>query len=575
MSGNQVHYEVFVRRQVNSTWTLDMACEERDKALEAAKTALAENRVIAARVTKETLDEETREFRSVTIFNEGAPERKKGKERMEDRTPLCVSPQDLYTAHARDRIGRLLDNWLTRQKATPFELLHRPDLVEKLEASGVELQHAIQKIAVPEAQAKGVGVHEIIRSFQDLIERAIQRLIKDSRRGALPNIDKEGFAQACRRLAAEPERGYLLGAAVAASIAPARTWREKVGRLLDLADAAPAEPAPRAIAFEVIEQPLAEILGSRTGLSDLLGGEMDVGDQLAAMTRLAGADAVEMLIKMEPGLVRILPELDGPAARLANWLGGEHFAGVRLALAKRVLAELNGPRRLKPGDAAAEIEYLRALAMALTAASGPSLPLPDIQEAFIGRSRTLVASDFVEALVGRDRPAREEFEALIRLAENVTGPVNKCHAARWLMSAAKALKFEREFREGPFPEGASSPVQRMAVLAKLQAGLNRSGLPPEDQGPIQARLGEIGGMIEADSRIVASILRAPAPVVHKLTLLLRMAMGEAAPAGPAADRAKAEAMKLIRLPEFRTELAASPEAVAKVRDLMQSAGLAA
>lgn len=570
MSDNQVHYEVFVRRQVNSTWTLDMACEERDKALEAAKTALAEQRVIAARVTKETLDSETREFRSVTIFNEGAPERKKGKERMEDRTPLCVSPQDLYTAHARDRIGRLLDNWLTRQRATPFELLHRPDLVEKLEASGVELQHAIQKIAVPEAQAKGVGVHEIIRSFQDLIERAIQRLIKDHRRGALPNIDKEGFAQACRRLAAEPERGYLLGAAVAASIAPARTWREKVGRLLDLADAAPEEPGPRAIAFDVIEQPLAEILGSRTGLSDLLGGEMDIGDELAAMTRLAGAEAVEMLIGMEPALIRILAELSGPAARLANWLGGEHFASVRTALAQRVLKELNGPRRLKPGDAMGEIEYLRALAMALTAASGPSLPLPDIQEAFIGRSRTLVASDFVEALVGRDRSAREEFEVLVKLAENVTGPVNKCHAARWLMACAKALRFEREFREG-----TESPMARLAALARLQASLNRSGLPAEDQGPIQAQLGELGGLIEADCRLIANILRAPAPLVQKLTVLLRMAMAEAAPAGPAADRAKLEAVKLIRLPEFRAELASSPEAVAKVRDLMQSAGLAA
>ena len=40
-----------------------MACEERDKALEAARTALAENRVIAARVTKETLDSDTRQFR--------------------------------------------------------------------------------------------------------------------------------------------------------------------------------------------------------------------------------------------------------------------------------------------------------------------------------------------------------------------------------------------------------------------------------------------------------------------------------------------------------------------------------
>ncbi len=569
MSQNQVHYEVFVRKQVNSTWVLDMACEERDRALEAAKTALAETRVIAARVTKETLDEDTREFRSVTIFNEGAPERKKGKERPEDHTPLCLTPQDLYSAHARERIGRLLDNWLTRQKATPFELLHRPDLVEKLDASGVELQHAIQKIAIPEAQAKNIGVHEVIRSFQDLIERAVQRLLKDSRRGALPNLDKEGFAQACQRLVGEPERGYLLGAAVAASLAPARTWKEKVGRLLDLADAAPAEPKARAVAFDVLEQPLAEILGSKTGLTDLLG-ETDLGDSLAAMTRLAGAEAVEMLVKMEPALIGIMPELTGPAARLANWLGGEHFGPVRTALAQRVLRELNGPRRVKPGDAMAEIEYLRALAMALTAASSQSLKIEDIQEAFIARSRALVASDFVEALVGRDRSAREEFEVLVKLAENVTGPVNKCHAARWIMACAKALRFEREFREG-----TDSPVQRMAVLARMQVSLTRSGLPVEDYGSIQLRLGELGAMIEADSRIVASIVKAGVPLVHKLTLLLRMAMAEAAPAGPAADRAKAEAMKLIRMPEFRAELASSPEAVAKVRDLMQSAGLAA
>jgi ribosome-interacting GTPase 1 len=60
--------------------------------------------------------------------------------------------------------------------------------VEKLEASGIELQHAIQKIAIPEAQARGIGVHEIIRSFQTLAERAIERLMKDHRKGLLPDL---------------------------------------------------------------------------------------------------------------------------------------------------------------------------------------------------------------------------------------------------------------------------------------------------------------------------------------------------------------------------------------------------
>ena len=61
----------------------------------------------------------------------------------------------------------------------------------------------------------------------------------------------------------------------------------------------------------------------------------------------------------------------------------------------------------------------------------------------------------------------------------------------------------------------------------------------------------------------------------RLTLLLKLACGEAAPLGPAADRAKAEALKLVRLDDTRAELARSPERMAEVRTLIQAAGLAA
>lgn len=570
MSQALVHYELFVRRQPASDWKLELATEDRARALKTAEEAMAEGRVAAVRVTKETLDEETREFRSVTLLTKGAVEKVKPRRAREDSGPPCVSPSDLYTVHARDRIGRLLEGWLARQKATPFELLHRPDLVEKLEASGTELQHAIQKIAIPEAQDRGVGVHEIIRTFQQLAERAIERLIRDHRKGALPNLDKEGFAAAAERLATAPERSYLLGAGVAAAISRARTWGEKVGLLLDLADAAPETPAARAAALQVIEQPLAEILGSRAGLAELLGAELDLGGQLAAMTRLVGADAVEMLIGVEPSVARAMPPLNGPAARLSNWLGGPHFETCRVAIAQRVLRELNGPRRLKPGAAEAEIELLRALAMALTAAGGRILSLDDIHSAFSARSKMLVASDFVEALLGGERGAREEVEVLIRLAENVTGAANKRQAARYLAANLSALRFEKELRGG-----ADSPTAKLAVLAGLQKSITRIGLIAEDAGPLQAKIGDVGGLVEADSKLVAMVARASAPLLHRLTLLLRMAVGEAAPRGPVADRAKAEALRLVRAPELRAELAKSPDAFEKVRGLMQTAGLAA
>ena len=316
MTGAQVHFEVFARRRINASWTLELATEERERAVETAQEMLVSGKAIGVKVTKETLDPDTREFRSAVILSKGAVEAPSKRKAVEhDDTPLCITPQDLYTVHARERIGRLLDGWLRRNAVTPFELLHRPDLVETLDASGVELQHAVQKIAVPEAQARGVSTHEMIRTFQKLIERSVDRVLKDGKKKVFPNLTRDSFAQTIVKLVdEETEHQYLLGGGVAAYLAGARDWSEKVGLILDLADQAPPAGRPRAMALAVLEQPLAEIMGSRGGLADLLGPELDLGGSLAALTQLAAGDAVEMLIAHGTGLEKSLPPLTGQAA---------------------------------------------------------------------------------------------------------------------------------------------------------------------------------------------------------------------------------------------------------------------
>jgi hypothetical protein len=562
---DQVHYELFVRRKPGAQWTLDMATEIRTHALQTAEEALEQGRAIAVRVSKETLDPETREYKSISIFTKGQVDGGKPKKVQEDLEPLCVSPQDLYTAHARDRIARLLDGWLTRQRVTPFELLHRADLLELLDASGTDLQHAVQKMAVPEAQARGTSTHEMLRAFQGLADRTVANLMKAFKKGDLPDLDKEGFARAAERLAIDPDRAFLLGAGVAASIAPGKNWSEKLARLLDLADAAPTDPKARAAALAAIETPLAEIIGSKAGMADLLGAnDADLGTTLAAMTRLAGGAQVEALIRVEAGVRNCMPELNGTAKRLCEWLSGEEFPAVRMSIAQRVLKELNGVRRLKPADAEAEIEFLRALAMSLTAAAGRILPPEDITSAFTTRSKTLLNGEFIEALLGRDRSSREEVQMLIRLAENVMGAVNKRTAARWLSANVLALRFERELRQGP-----DSAAAKLSALAALQRALVRSGLVVEDYEPLCARLGEVGGMIEVDARLVTMLVRAPAPLAQKISVLIKLAMGEAGPTGPVAEKAKAEVMKLARAPEAREELAASPETMDLLKGMVQ------
>ena len=127
MDGHSVHFEVYVRKVPGASWTLDIASEDRAVALEKANTLMSEGRVAAVKVQKETFDQETLEYRAVDILKLGAAEVvARSRPKVESQAP-CVTPQDLYTVHARERIGRLLEGWLERNHATPFDLLHRPD----------------------------------------------------------------------------------------------------------------------------------------------------------------------------------------------------------------------------------------------------------------------------------------------------------------------------------------------------------------------------------------------------------------------------------------------------------------
>ena len=571
MSGSQVHFELFARRKMNAPWTLELATENRTAAIEAAEDMMAQNRAAAVKVCKETLDPETGAFKSISILAKGAVNATKQKNDADgDETPLCVTPSDLYTVHARERIGLLLDGWLRRSRVTPFELLHRPDLIEDLDASGVEIQHAVQRVAVPEAQARGLTVHEVIRTFQALIQRAVERLIKDGRKNAFADVEGPAFAESAIRLIDDPERSYLLGGGVAAYMARASDWPGKIGLILDLAENAPDAGPPRGLAMQVLEQPLSEVLGSRGGLADILGPELDLGGQLAALTRLAAGREVKALTSFDPNIAIQIPPLTGEAARLASWLEREAFESVRASIGRRILRELGGPRRLRPDDPEGEIAILRALAMALTASAGSLLSQEDVQTAFMDRCKSLVAGDFVDRYLANREGALSEAQALVRLAENMVGAANKRAAARWISAAVSALRFEKDLRNGP-----DSPSTKLAVLAELQRAVNQAGLNDADQAKAAGQIGEIGGMIEADAKLTANLARASAPVVQRLTLLLRLASGETAPLGPAAERAKKEAMRLLRNADTRGALAADAEALERVRGLMQTTGMAA
>ena len=570
VSASPVHYELFTRRGGQPGWTLHGASEDRASTVAEAEALLAEGRVAAVKVVKETYDAEARAYDGVTILTRGetAPAKRRTAPAA-DAAPACTSPADLYSAHARETLGRLLEVWLGRRHVTVFELLHRPDLAEALDRDGFALLHAIQKAAAAEVQGKGLNLHETIRSHQALARRAVDRLAADARR--FPHMTVAEFAAAAERLVDPPEAADLLAGAVARLLGEAGDWRGKCELLAALAESAPGQGRSRALALRVLEQPLGEILGARAGLDEWAGhAPRDPGGGLALLARMAIGRAAALVEAADPAVTIPIPPVSGLAERLARLLDVDAFEGVRAAMTRRMLAELNGPRRLRPSDPEGEIELLRALAAVLAAAAGPRLPLEDVRSAFVERSRRLVAADFVERfLVGRGDPVAEA-RALVRLAENVTGASNKREASRWIVGVVDSLRFEAAVRRGPDAPGA-----KLAALAELQRALALVDLPQGETAAIHARVGEAGGWVEADARLTLQLARSPAPAVTRAVMLARMAAGEAAPRGPAADRARAELLKLLRLPELREDAVAHPAGLARLREALAACELAA
>lgn len=566
-----VHYEVFIRKTAPAPWALLMATESRAQAIETAEDILGDNRAVAVRVTKETLDSETMQFSSLTVLTKGAPEVRQKRVVPDDEVgPRCSGVQDVYAPHARDLIGRVLEDWLIRRGVTAFELLHRPDLAEVLEASGVELQHAVQKVAVPESQAVGQPVHELIRHYQKLADAVIERLVSAGRAQKFPALEGRSLADLAHRLTGTADRAFVMGGVVSAQLRGLKTPRARLDRLMDLADAAPLEGPPRAIVMVAIEQILCEMMAQRTSLSDILGPSLDQGASLAAVVRMVAPLEIEALVARDHRLRLLIPTIEGPARRLGERLQGGEYPLLSAVLARMVLRELRSPRRLRPADPEGEIDILRALAMTLTATAGRLLTLEEVQDAFTERSKSLVTADFVAAFVKSCQTVMCEAEHLMRLCENVTGATNKRSAARWLHACLSSLRFETEMRRSELPPG-----QVLAQLASLQRAAAKVELSPSDEAQICEALGKVGGAVEGGARLIDQMLRAPAPVPQKLQVLLRLAAGETGPSGPVGARARAEALKLLRHPKVRAELGSTPAALEPIRGLMRAAGIAA
>jgi hypothetical protein len=530
----EIHYEVFRRVGAKGGWTLHDVRSDRDNAIEMAQGLMKSEQATGVKVVKETYNDETGDYLTLKIFEEGHNQ-VQIPVAQEDAPPAlpCFKPEDLYSYHARSTIRRLMPDFLARNKITVTELIHRADILEMLEATGTVYQHAIQKIAVAQASATSRPVHQIVKSLNDLATKAMQRVYRDQRKGLFPTPRPDQFGELAAKLATQGDGAYIFNAALANHLKDANGWDEKVQLLLTVMESAPSADEPRKLVLSSIDAIMAEILGGSAALHELIGHAENPAEALAKL--------IEMFLGRAPR------DAKGGLCMLTHHFAKDDLAEARTAVADRIVAEFKSTKRLVPDSLVEELKALRALANKVVMGVGKYLSHEDLVAAFTLRSRRLVTREILSAHI-EGVPPDEKVERLLFVEENVIGAENKRQLASFVQPVVNSASFENFFNNPKNPI-----LGRLQRLALLQTKVRRSNFIEEHRQEIAGKIDRMASNAANAARLFEGIAARNDNHVEKATTLLKLSLGGFLTEGALAARAREMILGYLATPGFLSD----------------------
>jgi hypothetical protein len=532
-----IHYEVFRRLGARGGWTLQEAVGARDTAIKMAQNLMTEGRATGVKVVKESYNEETGDYLSLKIFEDGhnqaAPTPK-----VEDapRALPCFRVEDLYSYHARATISRLLVEFLARNKLTATELLHSAEKLEKLEATGTLFQHAIQKVAVAQASSTSTPVQKIVKSLTALADQAIQRVYRDQRRGLFPDPLPEQFAILADQLAGQDNAAYIFNGAIARHLRDADSWDEKVHRLLTLMKFTPEKEAGRTLVLSSIDAILAEILGGSAALHELIGAKDNLAGALSSLVEL-------FLGKPQEG--------GSGLTLLTSHFANDNLPEARTAIASRIINEFKSAKRLCPNSLVDELKALRKIANRVVLGVGKYMEHEELVAAFTQRSKRLVNQVTLAEYLEDATSPEERLERLLFVEDNIIGAENKRRLVDYVLPILNGQNFERHFQNPALPM-----MQRLQTLTALQAHVRRSGFQDNQKSEMADRLDRLAADVAARGKLFEAIAAKAGNAVNSVVKLLTLLNSGVFTEGLLADRARQEILRHLARPGFLTSYAA-------------------
>jgi hypothetical protein len=559
---SQVHYEVFRRVGTRGGWTLHEVLSSRDNAIAMAQRLMGEDKATGVKVVKETYNDETGDFLTLKIFEEGHNQMKiaPAQEDAPHAIP-CFKPDDLYSYHARQTMRRLLADFLARNKITITELIHRADMLEKLEATGTLFQHAIQKVAVAQAASTTTPVQQIVKSLNELTTQATARVYRDQRRGLFPDPLAHQFAELAIQLSGQGDAAYIFNGALARHLKDAKGWDDKVLMLITIMERAPDEEIPRKLVLSSVDATLAEVLGGSAALHELIGHCENLAEALNHL--------VAVFLGKSP------QNANGGLVALTQHFANDTLPEARTAIAHRLVAEFKSNKRLCPHSLVEELKALRQIANRVVMGVGKYLSHEDLVAAFTLRSKRLVSQEALANYIA-EAQADERVERILFVEDNIIGAENKRQLATYIAPILSSAVFENHFQNSKTPL-----VSRLQRLAQLQSRILRSGFVDITRREAAQRMDTLAMAMETRGHLLESIAHRNTGPVDKMQALLRLITGGVLTEGQLTARVREMILSYLSRPGFLASYSAAqakdgeiPDAEKTRAELLETLGKA-
>lgn len=414
----------------------------------------------------------------------------------------CSKVEDLFAVPAKRILARLLPDFLVKHKLTATELLHRAEMLHRVESTGTMLQFVVQQVAVARAASEKRAVQEIIREFNKLIDGVTAKVHAAKRAELFPEIPAAKFGALARSLADKPDGLFILNGALAIHLRDAKTWNEKALRLVCVLKAGGTEGGE--MLRGAIDTILSEILATPAALADLAGSHETFGEALLAL--------LHYFLNMKEQS----QYADGEAMPLVGKLMS---SGVlpqsRTAMAARIIDQIYSLERLREDSLDDEMRVFREITALVRRGVGDAMRSDDAVAALELRSKRFVTAEAVLTGLSNSVLPDEKLDWLFFAETCVIGERNKQILAGHAARIATADSFKTRFQVSSVP--LSRRLQRLVALSKAAS---RSGFHENDRKQLAAIFDAIAFDLATQSKLFELIeARTPNPIDKALTLL--------------------------------------------------------